>query len=545
MVLTALSVGAAGLLLPRLLASIRSGLSLKRALDRDRASRHDDIGVIASYHREHALPRRPSVSDRTWADLDMDSVFGLVDHTESEVGRQYLYDALHRPCDTASDVAELDHVSLQFTQDTQLTARVGTSLQRLRDRRAAYLAPLLMGEVPDRPAFWWGFPVLSASALVSMTLIPVWPQALVLWLAVCVANMCVQAFWKARVASFLSAIHELPAFVKVAAELGELDVPGSEAATRTLREGARTLSGLRAASMWLMFEPGPANELASMLYAYLNLLFLFDANAFVFSVGALQRHRALTRAMWEAIGEIDMAQSIAQWRTTRSSWCVPDLTGDAKALEVKAIVHPLLAEPVANAFALHRRGALITGSNMSGKTTFARALGVNALLGQTLATVCAQSWRSPSLRVCTSIGREDSVLDGRSYYMAEVESILQLLQAKESGKAHLFLLDEIYRGTNTVERVAAASAVLHALDRGDDLVVVTTHDTELIGLLGDRFSVFNFREEVGADGLLFDYRIRPGLGSTRNAIALLERVGYPPDVVAAARAIVDASPARA
>ncbi|MCC7055433.1 MAG: hypothetical protein IT355_19320 [Gemmatimonadaceae bacterium] len=541
MILTALAVGAAGLLLPRLLASIRSGLSLQRALDHDRTSRHGDLHLIGSYHREHALPRRPSVSDKTWADLDMDSVFGLVDHTESEIGRQYLYDALHRPCETAPDVESLDRVAAQFAKDARLTNRVRSSLRRLHDTRAAYLAPLLMGDVPDRPAFWWLFPILSASALASMALIAVWPQALVLWLAVCAANMCVQAFWKARVASFLSAVHELPAFVTVASELGDLELPESEAATRTLREGARTLSGLRTATRWLMFEPGPANELASMLYAYLNLLFLFDANAFVFSVGALQRHRTLTRALWEAIGAIDMAQSIAHWRTTRQSWCVPDLTGDAKALDVQAIVHPLLADPVANAFTLHQRGALITGSNMSGKTTFARALGVNALLGQTLATVCAESWRSPSLRVCTSIGREDSVLDGRSYYMAEVESILQLLQAKESGHAHLFLLDEIYRGTNTVERVAAASAVLHALNRGDDLVVVTTHDTELIGLLGDRFSVFNFREEVGVDGLVFDYRIRPGLGSTRNAIALLERVGYPADVVAAARAIVDST----
>ncbi len=374
--------------------------------------------------------------------------------------------------------------------------------------------------------------------MLCLVLMIVWPQLLVVWISVCVANMVVQATYKSQIAQVLSAVHELPAFLRVAAELGAMTIPGCEHETRTLREGARSLAALRGATRWLMFEPGPANEIASAVYAYVNLLFLFDANAFVFATATLRRERALTRAMWQAIGAIDTAQSVATWRRTLPVWCVPDLSGAAKHLEVTDLTHPLIEHAVANSFALHNESALITGSNMSGKTTFARALGVNAVLGQTLATVCAESWRSPVLRVCTSIGRSDSVLEGKSYYMAEVESVLSLIAAQESGEAHLFLLDELYRGTNTVERVAAASAVLRRLDQADDLVVVTTHDLELIELLTGRYTVFNFREEVGDGGLVFDYRIRTGEGSTRNAIALLERIGYPAEVVGEARRVV-------
>jgi DNA mismatch repair ATPase MutS len=293
------------------------------------------------------------------------------------------------------------------------------------------------------------------------------------------------------------------------------------------------------ATWWLRFEPGQSNELAASVYEYINLLFLFDLNAFVLATDTLRASRDVLDEMFEAIGLIDAAQSTAAWRATLTTWTTPELTSAQKALRVDALVHPLVVNAVPNSLEITRTGVLITGSNMSGKTTFVRALGVNAVLAASLHTVCARAWRGPMLRVRTSIGRADSVMDGKSYYLAEVESVLALVRAQESGRQHLFLLDEIFRGTNTTERIAAAYAVLAHLNRGEDLVVVATHDLEVLEFLNGSYSAHHFREQITGNALTFDYRLRPGPSSTRNAIALLEFMDYPRSLVADALAAVE------
>ncbi|HEU5174927.1 MAG TPA: hypothetical protein VFT96_09255, partial [Gemmatimonadaceae bacterium] len=236
--------------------------------------------------------------------------------------------------------------------------------------------------------------------------------------------------------------------------------------------------------------------------------------------------------LFEAIGYLDVVQSIAAWRATLPVWCTPQFTEARKHLAVDGLVHPLVADAVGNALDVDGTSVLITGSNMSGKSTFIRALGVNAVLAQSFHTACATRWCGPMLHVRTSIARSDSVMDGKSYYLAEVESVGELVHAKATGRQHLFLLDEIFRGTNTTERVAAGAAVLSYLTRGDDLVVVATHDLEVIDLLGDAYESYHFREHVEDGALTFDYRIRRGASSTRNAIALLAAMRFPEQLVA-------------
>ena len=243
--------------------------------------------------------------------------------------------------------------------------------------------------------------------------------------------------------------------------------------------------------------------------------------------------------MFAAIGHLDAGQAIAAWRNTLPQWTVPEFTEDHKAIHVEELVHPLLSGAVPNSLDIDQTSVLVTGSNMSGKTTLVRALGVGAVLAQTIHTACARVWRAPMLRVRTSIGRAESLLEGKSYYLAEVESVLELVHAKDTGHQHLFLLDELFRGTNTTERVAAAYAVLAYLNRDSDLVVVATHDLELLDLLGSTFAAHHFREQIADDALSFDYVMRPGPSSTRNAIALLKYMKYPEALIADALATLD------
>lgn len=472
-------------------------------------------------------------------DLDLDSVFATLDHTASEPRRQYLYHLLRSPRFPAEPLQRLDAVARSFAANGSMADELRAALAQLSDSRAAYLEELFYGEIPERPRFWWLFPLLTVSAVACLALAVVWPPLLVAWLGICVLNVIAQIVYKPRVKRLIPALHEVPAFLRVAGVIGGLRVPEFDEESRTLRDGGNRLRALRLATSWLTFEPGQASELAGTLYEYFNLLFLLDVNAFVFATTALRDSRNTARGMFEALGYLDSAQSLAAWRSTLPRWCAPTFTPARKAFRVDKLEHPLLTDAVPNSVELDGQSLLITGSNMSGKTTFVRTLGVNAVLAQTLYTVCATSWRAPMLSVRTSIGRAESLVEGKSYYLAEVESVLALVRAKDGARQHLFLLDEVFRGTNTTERVAAACAVLSYLNQGDDLVVAATHDLELLSLLSGEFAMHHFREQVVNGSLAFDYLIQPGPSSTRNAIALLTMMNYPESLVARALAIID------
>ena len=180
-------------------------------------------------------------------------------------------------------------------------------------------------------------------------------------------------------------------------------------------------------------------------------------------------------------------------------------------------------------------GLLLTGSNMSGKTTFIRTVMLNALLGETLCTCFAERFTAPYMRLHSSIRISDDITEGTSYYLQEVLTVKRLLEDADRPAACLFVLDELFKGTNTTERIAAGKAVLARLNRGPHIVLAATHDIELAELLrGDGYELHHFREEVADGRLVFDYCLHTGPLTTRNAIRILELYDYPPELIAEA-----------
>ena len=195
------------------------------------------------------------------------------------------------------------------------------------------------------------------------------------------------------------------------------------------------------------------------------------------------------------------------------------------------LYNPLLNEPVPISFEFKSKNIIITGSNMAGKTTFLKTLGVNAILSQTINTSLAKIYMAPFIKVISSIGRTDDLVSGKSYYLAEVESILRLIRASKLEVIHLFILDEIFRGTNSTERLAASIEVLKYLANNKDYIFVATHDLKLSEMLNHEYANYHFQEEVCEKGLKFDYKLHSGPSTTRNAISLLDYVGYPKIII--------------
>jgi DNA mismatch repair ATPase MutS len=243
-----------------------------------------------------------------------------------------------------------------------------------------------------------------------------------------------------------------------------------------------------------------------------------------------------------ALGEVEALAALAVLRHENPGWVMPEVASGEPALQAEGLGHPLLpaAGRVGNGVTVGPAGSflLVTGSNMSGKSTLLRAIGLNVILAQAGGPACAAALRLPPVLLATSVLVEDSLAGGISFFLAELLRIREVVAAADTadreGVTLLYLLDEVLRGTNSAERQIAVRRVLrHLLARGA-LGAVSTHDLELAAGAGApdiaaAARTVHFAEtlEAGPEGprMTFDYRLRPGPASTTNALLLLRQVG--------------------
>jgi DNA mismatch repair ATPase MutS len=168
---------------------------------------------------------------------------------------------------------------------------------------------------------------------------------------------------------------------------------------------------------------------------------------------------------------------------------------------------------------------------MSGKTSFIRTIGLNMITGLTINTCFAASMTIPRLRIYSVIRISDDLLNDKSYYFEEVLTIKSMIQKSINEKKNLFLLDEIFKGTNTIERISAGKAVLSLLSKNHNLVFVSTHDIELADMLSDEYELYHFSEIVNENNVDFDYKLKEGKLKNRNAIRILQINEYPENII--------------
>jgi DNA mismatch repair ATPase MutS len=279
----------------------------------------------------------------------------------------------------------------------------------------------------------------------------------------------------------------------------------------------------------------------SSLHAVIQALTLWDFHVFGRLEAWRRRVGPHARAWLEGLAEWEVLAAFGGIAFDQEDWTLPRLEAGASAVTAIALAHPLLPPSrVANDVQLGPPGSflLVTGSNMSGKSTLLRALGVNLALGQAGAPVAAASLVFPPLTLATSILVEDSLADGASFFWAELQRLKMVVdqahRGAEEGRPVLYLLDEILRGTNSAERRIAVEKVLGHLVAQGALGAVSTHDLELARLpsLATAARPVFFRETLhpGQDPFMtFDYRLQQGVAPTTNALELLALVGLDPD----------------
>jgi len=278
-------------------------------------------------------------------------------------------------------------------------------------------------------------------------------------------------------------------------------------------------------------------------YLALQLLGLWDVHVLAVLERWRDRYGSQVSSWFDSLGQLEAILSLAALAYEYPNWAVPEwiVPDDSARVEAHAIGHPLLADVgrVANDIQVGPAGSLllVTGSNMSGKSTMLRSLGLNIQLAAAGSVVCADRFTLPTCEIATSIRVHDSLSEGVSFYMAELHRLRDVvdhadrLVAKDD-RILVYLLDEILQGTNSRERQIAVATVLDHLVHKGAIGAISTHDLELADdpALQSIATVVHFREQIeqdseGNETMTFDYKMRSGVTPTTNAIRLLEMVG--------------------
>lgn len=263
---------------------------------------------------------------------------------------------------------------------------------------------------------------------------------------------------------------------------------------------------------------------------YKNILFLSEGRRFIKASKYLKLYNKEILEIYKIIGLIDSEIAIASITIAND---LKDANFIDSGVNGKALRNPYIENSIENDLEIYNNSILLTGSNASGKSTYLRTVGINLVLAQSFGVVFAERFNTELIDVRSAISISDSILENRSYFMTEAQVIKSIL---ESDRKQFVLLDEIFRGTNTIDRVSVATSTLKYMVK-NNIVIAATHDIELTENLKNDYLNFHFEEEIIDDDLVFDYKIKNGPVSSRNATMILKTLDYPKEIIKEAEEI--------
>ena len=514
--------------------------------------RRGEFRVNRDWERLPMVPAPPLAGAHPGAD-DL-GIFGhaslsqLLDVTTAAPGRTTLFAWLLDPSATLAEVQERQAAALELVSHDVAREQFGALALMSGATRAETLQRFLEWcESPpwllSHPVFLWTTRLLTAATIVSALLQLFGALRAPIWLGTATAGLLLIATQRkklsesARVAGFRAAAPRAQAEMLRLLAAESFNAPLLRRLQTRIDAGGgagEQLAVLERRLSWAEVRYSP------MLYATLQWLVQWDVHV----VERLERWRRdagrHARDWMAALGEAEALAAFATLAHDNPGWVFPEIREQtAPMIVARDLSHPLLSESerVANDVTIGppETFLLVTGSNMSGKSTLLRSIGANVVLAGAGAPVCASAFATPLLAIRTSIRISDSLESGISLFMAELrrlKTIVDDARARPDGHPVLYLLDEILHGTNTAERRIAARIVIGHLLRAGAIGAVTTHDLSLASdedLRGAakavHFTEHFDRDSSGRSVMRFDYRLRPGLATSVNALALLDMVG--------------------
>jgi DNA mismatch repair ATPase MutS len=472
------------------------------------------------------------LSDKTCNDLDFQDLFMFLDRTNSKVGQQYLYNKLRTIPADSDEIAINEILIEEFTKNTEFRVNTQRQLSRLNDKATFYITSLFQDEHLEQPKWFFVVPLLASISFFLLISLFFSTKIFFVLLGVFIVNMGIHYWNKQNIYQYLGSIPQLIKLNSIARELFKNSTLKST--NPHLSESIAILDKVRNRMSFFQLEAKLQNDFEAVFWAFLELfkiLFLLEPLLLFGVLKQLDTKRKEIEDIFIFIGKIDSLISIASLRKGLDKFCIPEILKTQKTLSAKDVYHPLISDCVRNSINVETKSILLTGSNMSGKTSFIRIVGINALTGLTLNTCFAEEFSIPRLRILSAIRISDDLINDKSYYFEEVLTIKEMIDFSENGISNLLLLDEIFKGTNTIERISAGKAVLSSLTKAENIVFVSTHDIELADLLKEEYDLYHFSEKVDNKTVDFDYKLKEGKLKHRNAIRILEINDYPKNII--------------
>ncbi|WP_049283943.1 MutS-related protein [Staphylococcus argenteus] len=452
------------------------------------------------------------VDDKTWSDLNMSAIFHQMNYNLTAIGEMKLYSCLRGMLTiTNKSLLNLFNDNAEFRQHVTFhLALLGKSVYpTFPDQITPVKHHTLLMLCPFLPIITFAIIFINAQV------------GILLFLLSCLFNIILSAILKRTYEDDLKSIFYASNVLKHGYAISKVKhAPQPEVNFKHFRTARHLTSVLAEVN---------EEDIGAMVIKLVKLIFMLDYLLFHTIQKSYTTHMKELKNCFDYIAELDNHYSLAMYRRTLDVYTEPRIDETKNSIEFTELTHPLISDAIANDFSLSQN-ILLTGSNASGKSTFMKAIAINLILAKTTHTVTATKFVYQPGNVFTSMANADSVLSGDSYFMAELKSIKRIVNISGNQNIYCFI-DEIFKGTNTTERIAASESVLSFLNQKPNFkVIAATHDIELAELLKNQYSNYHFNEVIENNKIHFDYKIKPGKANTRNAIELLRITSFPEQI---------------
>lgn len=505
----------------------------------------EELDHIKMYYRKHSVSHQ--IDDITWNDLNMDHIYQTINTSCSAAGDEYLYYRLRTPVYDPLEMEEQErkiHFFMEHEAERHSMQSVFFTLGRM-GKYSIYEYLEYLDGLGERKNFKYLFCNLLLLASVGVMFLNPAYGIILLFVVIC-RNIVGYFKEYKQIEPYITSFRYIRRLLDCAERIGDKEMPEFAAEQERLKTCYCQMKPfLRNSYLVISAQKGSGNPLEIIL-DYVRMIFSLDLIQFNRALRAVRGHLGEIDEMITLMGQIETAVVIGSYRCSlQGSYCIPVIHYDKKTddhLYIQDLYHPLLSNPVKNSVQV-TRGVLLTGSNASGKSTFLRAVAVNVLFAQTIHTCPAVYYEAPVFRIYSSMSLKDDLLSGDSYYMAEIKSIKRILdqirQARVENIRVLCFVDEVLRGTNTVERIAASTQIMRMFAAEHAICFAATHDVELTKLLADCYDNYHFEERIDEEDIHFPYRLMEGPATSRNAIALLKALGYDSKIVVGAEEMAE------
>ena len=472
-----------------------------------------------------------SIDELTWNDLDMDTVFKRINYTKTSLGEAYLYYKLREISYNEDEWTSLEKLINLFTINEDLRNKVSLLLMKVGKLNDLNLTNFIYNPKFSKIPSYYKYPLLSLGFIFSIFLSFIYTKVglILSFIFLCINILSYQSekiFLEDRFKVMIYLLNNINLCISLS-KIKDKDFEFFKNEVSSALHNFKALNMVKIYGNSFQKKENAFTDI-DIIFDYIKMFFMVDIIAYQNSVKILEENKKNLYKIYDIVAKLDFALSLAYYRKSLSEYTTPEFI-ESEDIVLENLYHPLIDNPVKNSI-LIKNNILFTGSNASGKSTFIKSVALNCILAQSLNTALCSKYRCKFSKVVTSMAIRDNILAGDSYFIAEIKSLKRLLDSLNGEIRVLAFVDEILKGTNTIERISASASILKYAENTNGKLLVATHDMELTQIL-ETYENYHFSETVTENGVTFDYKLKKGPSNTRNALKLLKAMNFNKDVV--------------